>query len=282
MLSAALVVLDFETTGLNPREGARGIEVGAVKLIDGEIVDRYSSLVNPGVSIPYQITQLTGITDEMIADAPTPAEVYPDLLDFIGDAYLVAHNAHFDEKFLRAEADRLGLSYAYRDVICTVMLTRRLQPQLASYSLAKLAKHLNLRFPGAAHRALADAEVAAQLLIYCAQQLQQSYGLNQIDPAWLYELNQQTPARAAGFLRKKFLPQTLPKPVKGKPMAQRYRHYKGGIYEVVCRALQEADLTPVVVYKASNGTVWTRPESNFFETIIVDGKSVQRFTPITG
>lgn len=281
MLSDAVVVLDFETTGLNPRDGARGIEVGAVKLINGEIVDRYSSLINPGVRIPYHITELTGISDDMIANAPQPAEVYPDLLDFIGDAYLVAHNAGFDAKFLAAEAAALGLQSSHRDLICTVMLTRRLQPKLASYSLAKLASYLDIKFPGAAHRALADAEVAAEVLLFCARQLRQDYQLEQVEPGLLCELNQQTPARALSFLRKKLLPQTLPKAIQAKAMAQRYRHYKGGIYEVICRATQEADLMPVIVYKAANGTIWTRAESVFFEIIEVDGKKVQRFTPIS-
>lgn len=280
MLSSAVVVLDFETTGLNPRDGARGIEVGAVKVVNGEITERFSSLINPGVTIPFHITELTGITNEMIADAPQPAEVYPDLLDFIDDAYLVAHNAGFDAKFLAAETAALGLQSRYRDLICTVMLTRRLQPKLASYSLSKLANYLEIKFPGAAHRALADAEVAAQVLLHCARLLQQDYQLQEIDPTLLCELNQQTPARALGFLRKKLLPQVLPKAVKGKALAQRYRHYKGGIYEVICRATQEADLMPVIVYKASNGTVWTRAESVFFEMIDVDGKKVPRFTPL--
>jgi DNA polymerase-3 subunit epsilon len=102
------IVLDFETTGLTPTDGARATEVAAVLVRDGEIVDQFQSLMNAGVSIPLFIQQLTGISNRMVANAPPCSEVMHEFSAFIGDSPLVAHNASFDKKFLDAELSRIG------------------------------------------------------------------------------------------------------------------------------------------------------------------------------
>src|SRR5471032_3356569 len=105
-----IVMIDFETTGLSPDMGDRITEVAALRIAGGVVVERYVSLINCGVRIPSFITGLTGITQSMVDNAPPVDEVVPQLLDFIGSDVLSAHNASFDEKFLRAEAERLTLA----------------------------------------------------------------------------------------------------------------------------------------------------------------------------
>jgi DNA polymerase-3 subunit epsilon len=194
LFKTPLVVLDFETSGQAPHQGARITEVAAIRIEGDTITDRYCSLVNCGVRIPYFITELTGITQKMVDSAPPAAQVVPDLLRFIGSDTLVAHNAAFDEGFLKSEADRAGIWPEYDGVICTVKLMRRVFPGLASYSLGKLAASLGVRFQGAAHRAEADAQVTAELMLKAGTHLQQQWQLDSVDPRWLIYLNQQTPA----------------------------------------------------------------------------------------
>ena len=102
-----VAVIDFETTGLSPDHGDRATEIAAVLLKDGEVIDRYQSLMNAGVRIPPFITELTGITDAMVRKAPPAAEVMRDVADFVGDTPLVAHNASFDRRFWDADANKI-------------------------------------------------------------------------------------------------------------------------------------------------------------------------------
>jgi DNA polymerase III subunit epsilon len=97
-----VVVIDFETTGLSPEHGARATEIAAVLVRNGQVVDRYQSLMNAGQRIPPFIQSLTGITNSMIRAAPPAAQVMAEVADFVGDYPLVAHNASFDRKFWRA------------------------------------------------------------------------------------------------------------------------------------------------------------------------------------
>jgi DNA polymerase-3 subunit epsilon len=287
MLAEPIVMIDFETTGISPDQGDRITEVAALRIQGGEIVDRYVSLINCHVRIPAFITQLTGITQAMVNQAPSVTEVMPALLDFIGGDYLAAHNASFDEKFLIAEAQRLGLATRHRGTICSVKLARRVLPGKASYSLGPLAADLGLRFKGKAHRAEADAEVAANLLLHIASHLQQQHQVTTIYPALFGQINKLSAAKVPVFLREhvqgvagKPSPKSKPKSSQGEKSV-RYRHYKGGIYELVCKATQEADLQPAIVYRAPDGSLWIRPTSVFFEMIEVGGKMMQRFTEIT-
>ena len=159
----AIAVIDFETTGTSPGHGDRATEVAIVMTEGGRVVDRFQSLMNTGVHIPAFITQLTGITNAMVAAAPPAAQVMAEAARFVGSAPMVAHNAGFDRRFWQAELALCGLP-AQQPFACTVMLSRRLYPDAPSHKLGALVDWFGLPRTGAAHRALADAEMAAELL----------------------------------------------------------------------------------------------------------------------
>ncbi|MFG5776885.1 PolC-type DNA polymerase III [Comamonas sp. J-3] len=163
-----IAILDFETTGMSPAQGARAAEVGIVVVEGGRIVDRYQSLMNAGQRMPSFITQLTGITSAMLQSAPPAEVVMREAARFVGSAPLVAHNASFDSKFWLDELQRAGCAPAQSmDSLfaCTVLLSRRLYPEAPSHSLGKIVRHLQLPPADKAHRALADAEMTAHLLL---------------------------------------------------------------------------------------------------------------------
>lgn len=179
-----VAVIDFETTGMSPAQGARATEV-AIVLLDGEReVDRYQSLMNSGVRIPPFITQLTGISNAMVAAAPPADQVMREAARFVGATPMVAHNASFDRAFWQAELARCGLA-APQAFACTVLLSRRLYPQCRSHRLGAMAQWLQLPPTGNAHRALADAQMAAQLLLRIREDLRRSHGVAQPDHALL-------------------------------------------------------------------------------------------------
>lgn len=158
-----IAVIDFETTGISPGQGARATEVAIVLLEGGRVVDRFQSLMNAGVHVPYFITQLTGITNAMVATAPPAHNVMAEAARFVGDAPMVAHNAAFDRKFWQAELAQADVP-AEQPFACTVLLSRRLYPKAPNHKLGSLVDYHGLPRFGAAHRALADAEMAAALL----------------------------------------------------------------------------------------------------------------------
>lgn len=201
MLDTPIVMLDFETTGLSPDNGDRITEVAALRIVGGEVVERYVTLVNCGVRIPSFITHLTGISQSMVNAAPAVSSVMPELLRFIGTDALSAHNASFDAKFLSAESQRLGLEPAHGGLICSLKLSRRVFPGMASYKLAMLASALRIRFNGAAHRAEADAEVSAKLLIHIAQHLSTVYALPAVSTQLLTSVNKLSAAKVPQFLK---------------------------------------------------------------------------------
>ncbi|WP_394222294.1 exonuclease domain-containing protein [Alteromonas gracilis] len=155
------VVVDIETTGGNNSYN-RITEIGMVKLVGGEEVDRFQTLLNPQRRIPSSITRLTGISDDMVADAPLFAEVAEHIATFTEDAVFVAHNVNFDYGFIKQEFARLDQSFR-RPKMCTVREMRRTYPGLPSYSLANLTKHFHIDMEQH-HRALSDAKAAAELL----------------------------------------------------------------------------------------------------------------------
>ncbi len=173
-----LFVIDFETTGLSPDHGDRATEVANVRLENGRVVDRFQSLMNAGVRIPSFITGLTGITNAMVAAAPDAAEAMAQASRFVGDAPLVAHNASFDRKFWVAELARLGLP-APQPFACTMLVSRRLYPQAPNHKLGSLVDYHRLPRAGQAHRALADAEMAATLLGQIQHDLRVRWGVAQ-------------------------------------------------------------------------------------------------------
>lgn len=182
-----IAVIDFETTGMTPAQGARATEVAIVLVQDGRVVDRFQSLMRTGAWIPPFITQLTGITNAMVQAAPAAEEVMRDAARFVGDAPLVAHNAAFDHKFWCAELAHAGLAAPHR-FACTVLLARRLYPEARSHSLGRIVDHLGLPRAGAAHRALADAEMAAALLLRMLHDLQSRWAIADPDHAMLSAL----------------------------------------------------------------------------------------------
>jgi DNA polymerase III subunit epsilon len=172
-----IAVIDFETTGSSPNQGARATEIAAV-LVDGDrIVDQYQSLMYSGAWVPPFIEQLTGISNEMLADAPPAERVMDEVLRFTSGCPLVAHNAAFDRAFWISEAQRAGLEdQVGAPFACTVRLSRRLLPQAPNHRLGTLASYCQLPDSGRAHRALADARTAAHLLIRLRQELAERLG----------------------------------------------------------------------------------------------------------
>ena len=156
-------IVDVETTGLSPRHNGV-IEIGLVKVSGLKIIDTYSTFINPGKDIPYFITQLTGITNEDVYDAPFFEDIADEITEFIGSNILAAHNLSFDSSFLKKEFIYCGKEPLNNLGLCTLKLSRRIYPMLRSKSLGVVCKHLGLKNSGA-HRALSDSEVTAKLLI---------------------------------------------------------------------------------------------------------------------
>lgn len=175
----AVAVIDFETTGLSPAQGDRATEVAAVIVRDGRVVDRYQSLMNAGVRIPPFVQSLTGISDDMVRSAPPAAEVMRQVSDFVGEHPLVAHNASFDCKFWEAELARIQRR-GRQAFVCSLLLSRRIFPQAPSHKLAALVAFANLPVAGRFHRALADAEMAATLLLRLADELRDKHQVAEV------------------------------------------------------------------------------------------------------
>lgn len=186
-MPSPIAVIDFETTGMAPTQGARATEVGIVLLEAGRVVDRYASLMYTGAAIPPFIERLTGISCAMLEGAPPAAEVMREAARFVGGAPLAAHNAAFDRQFWQAELACAGLP-APHAFACTVRLSRRVYPEAPSHKLGQLTDHLGLPRPGRAHRALADAEMAAALLARMQHDLRAHWGLPWPTHAQLMEL----------------------------------------------------------------------------------------------
>lgn len=161
-LQDTYVVFDIETTGFSPINN-RMIEIGAVKVEEGQITERFSTFINPEVPIPFEIEQLTGINDHMVLDAPKVEEILPKFIEFCGDAVMVAHNAGFDMSFIDRNCERLKLPYE-ATVVDTVSLARILLPSLNRYKLDTVAKALGIALDNH-HRAVDDAACTAEIFV---------------------------------------------------------------------------------------------------------------------
>jgi ATP-dependent DNA helicase DinG len=170
-MTRRFVVIDFETTGNSAAKGDRIIQIGAVAVEAGQITDRFSTFIQPGVPIPPFIEQLTGINDEMVKDAPLFEEVAPKLLQMLEGAYFVAHNVMFDYSFLQGELDRCGYSPLSMPLIDTVEMSRLLLLGADGYQLGMLAEYLGLEHENP-HQADSDAEVTARLLMHLLDKLE--------------------------------------------------------------------------------------------------------------
>ncbi|MBR3715310.1 MAG: PHP domain-containing protein [Clostridia bacterium] len=163
-----MIVFDIETTGMS-NQNDKIIEIGAVKIKNGKVLERYNTFVNPQCPIPEEITNLTSITDEMVADARTIDAVLPEFLSFAGNRLLIAHNANFDVGFIRAAAKGLGIPFdnAYLD---TLALSRYINPELKRHKLDSLVDHYGLG-DFHHHRACDDAEVLAMIFFKMTKQM---------------------------------------------------------------------------------------------------------------
>ncbi len=168
LAETTFVVLDLETSGGSPNLGAHITEIGAVKIRGGEIIGKFQTFVNPGTPIPYFITELTGITDEMVFDSPSINETFPTLLEFLGSEHetvFVAHNAPFDLSFLKAAAVMHEYSWPKFAVIDTAKLARRVlsRDEVTNCKLGTLAEYFSATV-SPSHRALDDALATVDVL----------------------------------------------------------------------------------------------------------------------
>ena len=176
-LKGTYVVFDLETTGFSSVKD-KIIEIGAVKVENGEITDKYSTFVNPKIPIPFRITQLTSITDEMVMESPEIETILPQFLKFVGDAVLVAHNASFDVSFIEENCRQQGIEPDFTSVD-TVGLARVLLPTLSKFKLNVVAKALNISQEHH-HRAVDDARVTAEIYVKFIQMLEER-GIETLD-----------------------------------------------------------------------------------------------------
>lgn len=196
-----IVVLDFETTGISPDYGDRAIEIGAVKIRAGQILERFQSLMNPGVRVSQFIENYTGITNQMVQKAPAASEVMREFADFIGDKPLVAHNASFDKRFLNTEFARIGQKH--RDNFgCSMLISRRVYPDASNHKLETLVRYKDLQTDGPFHRALADAEMTAHLWMGMAEDLRSFYGFENVPFVLMRDLAKVPKAQVSAYLLK--------------------------------------------------------------------------------
>ncbi len=164
------VVFDLETTGAKTPP-CRITEIGAYRVKGGEIIDEFHTLVNLETPIPIFISQLTGITDRMVKDAPKFGDVAGDFLEFIGDSVLVAHNAHFDIRFLNHEIGRIYADYRVGNPhLCTVQLSRKLLPDIDNHRLNTVAQYFSVALVNH-HRASEDARATAHIFVNLLEEL---------------------------------------------------------------------------------------------------------------
>jgi DNA polymerase-3 subunit epsilon len=200
-----IAVIDFETTGLSPDQGARATEIAVVLVREGQVLDRYQSLMNAGVRIPAFIQDLTGISNTMVRQAPPAAQVMAEAAAFVGGCPLVAHNASFDQKFWDAELERIGLGRARtQDFACSMLVARRLLPDAPNHKLGTLVDFLGLPVAGRYHRAQADADMAAGLTLFLEQEIRGRFGLAQVPHALLVAL-QRAPRTRLGACVERFV-----------------------------------------------------------------------------
>ncbi|MCW8883875.1 MAG: 3'-5' exonuclease [Motiliproteus sp.] len=196
-----LVVLDFETTGLSPNQGDRAIEIGAVKLQQGQIVDRFQSLMNPGQHINSFIENYTGISNQMLQSAPPCHEVMDAFAEFIDGYSLVAHNASFDQRFLQAELDQIGRPLNGQ-FACSMLAARRIYPDAPNHKLGTLVRYKQLPTDGTYHRALADAEMTTHLWLRMLSDIEQQYSLKHISFSLLRKLTRTAKASVPTLLQR--------------------------------------------------------------------------------
>ncbi|WP_287372526.1 3'-5' exonuclease [Prosthecochloris sp.] len=187
-LADSVVVLDFETTGLSPQYGDRAIEIGAVWLEEGRIVERFQKLMNPGFRISRFIEGYTGITNEMLSGQPRCEEVMAEFSEFIDGRNIVAHNASFDKRFLDSELKRVNRAYK-GDCCCSLLVSRRVFQNSPNHKLQTLVSHAGVPKTGDFHRALADAEMTAYLWLSMIERIRRQYRISEVSFDLMSELS---------------------------------------------------------------------------------------------
>lgn len=182
---ATFVVVDVETTGMNPTED-RITEIAMMKVQGSVLVDEFSTLVNPLLTIPNHITSITGIDNVMVQNAPPAREVVPFLVEFLGDAIFVAHNAAFDWGFVSETARRERGIELHNQKLCTVKLSARILPHLPSKSLGPVTQHLGIKIPER-HRASGDAYATALVLVKYLSYVQRKENMKTVDELLRYQ-----------------------------------------------------------------------------------------------
>ncbi len=182
---ADFVVVDVETTGMSPTDD-RMTEIAMMKVRNGTLVEEYSTLINPLMTINSFITDLTGIDNLMVQDAPTAREIIPDVAEFLQGTVFVAHNAAFDWGFVSHAAKRERDIELENPRLCTVKLSRRILPNLQSRSLGPVAEFLDIRIPQR-HRASGDAYATALILIKFLSYLKKKHALSTVEELLRFE-----------------------------------------------------------------------------------------------
>ncbi|RON84088.1 3'-5' exonuclease [Pseudomonas fluorescens] len=196
-----IAVIDFETTGLSPNSSCRATEIAVVMLENGRIVERYQSLMNAGVRVPAFIEQLTGISNAMLRSAPSAEKVMEEVNEFVGCTPLVAHNASFDQKFWDFELGRIKRT-RLQNFACSLLLARRLMPAAPNHKLGTLTTFARLPHTGQAHRAMADAEMAANLMAHLADELRSKHGVRELSHDLLCKLQKVPAAKVSEHLQR--------------------------------------------------------------------------------
>lgn len=199
MNANSLIILDFETTGLSPDNGDRAIEIGAVKLENGVITERFQELMYPGRPVSHFIADYTGITNEMLSKAAPCHEVMARFADFIQGQNLVAHNASFDKRFLDSELKRISSGYDGQ-FACSLLLSRRLYQTAPNHKLGTLINYKGIASNGSFHRALYDSEMTAKLWVAMLDDIQQQAGIDQVPFSMIQKLTKTTKANVGKLL----------------------------------------------------------------------------------
>ncbi|WP_057830348.1 3'-5' exonuclease [Colwellia sp. TT2012] len=199
MNANSLIILDFETTGLSPDNGDRAIEIGAVKLENGAVTERFQELMNPGRPVSYFIEDYTGITNEMLNDAAPCHEVMARFADFIQGQNLVAHNASFDKRFLDSELKRISSNYDGQ-FGCSLLVSRRLYQGAPNHKLGTLINYKGIASKGSFHRALYDAEMTAKLWLAMLDDIQQQTNVDEVPFSLVQKLAKTNKTNVGKFL----------------------------------------------------------------------------------
>ena len=199
MNANSLIILDFETTGLSPDNGDRAIEIGAVKLEEGVVTERFQELMYPGRPVSHFIADYTGITNEMLSKAAPCDEVMARFADFIQGHNLVAHNASFDKRFLDSELKRISRDYDGQ-FVCSLLLSRRLNQSAPNHKLGTLINYKGIASNGSFHRALYDSEMTAKLWLAMLEDIQEKAVIDDVPFSLVQKLTKTTKANVGKFL----------------------------------------------------------------------------------